>query len=530
MNLLRVIILIPLILSWSTAASNAALIENPDGTILQLKDDGSILMWLKDTRYIATSGYAAGNTNNGDGTTSWAEATAWIDYLNATYHLGYNDWRLPVSDQCQGTGCSQSELGSLYSDEGITDSDPSPFINVSTPAFYWTQTELQEDASRVMHFRFSDGLQEDTPKTGNQDFPWAVRSLTLKKGDLNRNAVIDVEDLIIALQLAAGIPPSVDIFINSMDANGNGKIDMAEAAYILQWLAGLRNTAPVLDPIGDKSVDEGATLEFAVSASDVEKDALTFAASNLPTGAEFDQTLKEFSWTPDYTQSGSYDVTFTVQDTFGAEDSETITIDVIPVLTASQLFPLTVGNYWDFREDGGWYTFRNSIAGTKTVDTTTTYRYQYEDGTQRYYTSDVDGVRVFGEYVISQYFTGEVLFDSPLLYVENTVQVGDPPVVSDTTYTLEIGNETFDVEVTSTTQVLAIEDVVTQNDVLTDCVKISNQITQDIYDSTGQWVDTVVGDTEYIWLYEGVGPVKVSDGFESYTIYRSYINGVFQTY
>ena len=44
------------------------------------------------------------------------------------------------------------------------------------------------------------------------------------------------------------------------------------------------NRAPVLDAIGNKSVDEGAPLTFIISATDPDGDTITYSASNLPTG------------------------------------------------------------------------------------------------------------------------------------------------------------------------------------------------------------------------------------------------------
>ncbi|MDP3790309.1 MAG: putative Ig domain-containing protein, partial [Candidatus Omnitrophota bacterium] len=88
------------------------------------------------------------------------------------------------------------------------------------------------------------------------------------------------------------------------------------------------NMAPVLASIGNKAVSENSLLEFAISASDNDGDALTYSAANLPSGASFNTATHVFSWTPGYTAAGSYsNVTFTVSDG-SAADSETITITV----------------------------------------------------------------------------------------------------------------------------------------------------------------------------------------------------------
>jgi PGF-pre-PGF domain-containing protein len=87
------------------------------------------------------------------------------------------------------------------------------------------------------------------------------------------------------------------------------------------------NFAPVLNSIGDKTIDENALLKFTASASDLNGDSLTYSADNLPNGATFNPTTRTFSWTPSYDQAGVYDVQFTVSDG-EYSDSENITITV----------------------------------------------------------------------------------------------------------------------------------------------------------------------------------------------------------
>ncbi len=88
------------------------------------------------------------------------------------------------------------------------------------------------------------------------------------------------------------------------------------------------NQAPVLGAVGNKTVAEGQTLQFTISASDPDGDPLTYSASNLPSGASFNAGTRTFSWTPGYTQAGTYSsVRFQVSD--GQDtDQEDITITV----------------------------------------------------------------------------------------------------------------------------------------------------------------------------------------------------------
>jgi len=100
------------------------------------------------------------------------------------------------------------------------------------------------------------------------------------------------------------------------------------------------NSPPVLPPIGNKSVDEGNRLSFAVSAIDADQDdVLTYSAVDLPPGAAFDPETQVFDWTPSEDRDGSYDVTFSVSD--GEEAvSETITITVAEANQPPVLAPI----------------------------------------------------------------------------------------------------------------------------------------------------------------------------------------------
>ncbi|RKX26504.1 MAG: hypothetical protein DRP45_03395, partial [Candidatus Zixiibacteriota bacterium] len=101
------------------------------------------------------------------------------------------------------------------------------------------------------------------------------------------------------------------------------------------------NQAPVLAAIGDRSIDENANLNFGVSATDADATTPTLTTSTLPTGATFSDLgggTGTFDWTPDFTQSGSYPVTFYADDGVNT-DSELVTITVnnvnrAPVLAA----------------------------------------------------------------------------------------------------------------------------------------------------------------------------------------------------
>ena len=177
--------------------ANATLIDNGDGTITQIRDDptygdGSTLMWLQDANTAARA-------------MTWDKANDWIDSLNDSSYLGYNDFRLPDTLPVDGstydydfgydgsTDCGYNitspnsemaymfyvELGNLgrFDTNGNCDqpgwglSNMGPFENLMTQ-FYWSGTEYVPHSAWGFHF--CEGDQGYIGK-GNQFFAWAVR-------------------------------------------------------------------------------------------------------------------------------------------------------------------------------------------------------------------------------------------------------------------------------------------------------------------------------------------------------------------
>ncbi len=75
-----------------------------------------------------------------------------------------------------------------------------------------------------------------------------------------------------------------------------------------------RNAAPNVLAIADRTVLEGDTIGFQISASDVDGDALRYSSANLPPGAILNSSTGQFQWTPGFDQHGLYSVQFTVDD------------------------------------------------------------------------------------------------------------------------------------------------------------------------------------------------------------------------
>ncbi len=130
-----------------------------------------------------------------------------------------------------------------------------------------------------------------------------------------------------------------NITFRAIDAVVTSDVD-SEVVTITVVEAG--NQTPVLATIGPRGVIEGQVLAFVVSATDPELGALTLTADPLPTNATFIDNgdgTGNFSFSPDFTQSGIYQVIFAANDGVTA-DSETVIItvsesgNVSPVITA----------------------------------------------------------------------------------------------------------------------------------------------------------------------------------------------------
>jgi transposase len=77
-----------------------------------------------------------------------------------------------------------------------------------------------------------------------------------------------------------------------------GEVQVAPLIQRTVSEAPLSQRPPVLNPIGNKTVFVGQSLDFTVSASDPDGDAFNFSAVNLPPGATFDGATGQFHWQP----------------------------------------------------------------------------------------------------------------------------------------------------------------------------------------------------------------------------------------
>jgi hypothetical protein len=76
---------------------------------------------------------------------------------------------------------------------------------------------------------------------------------------------------------------------------------------------------------------EGSLLTFSVGATDPEAQPLTYSATGLPSGATVDAATGQFSWTPSFSQAGTYSVVVKATDgtkSYSLSETKTVSITI----------------------------------------------------------------------------------------------------------------------------------------------------------------------------------------------------------
>lgn len=206
----------------STPTYSALHIREVDGNISNgyeaIYDDVLNITWLADANLMASNsfGLELPASTAPQGMYSWFIAMDWIDAMNNSNHLGYNQWRLPSAspvngvnfqilpvsydgstDQAFNIGAPDSaypdhtgsELAHMFfrtlgnvaardingnANSCITTtclSNTDPFINLISED-YWTQTSY--DDNTALNFQMVNGAQNFPNKSGFDAYAWAV--------------------------------------------------------------------------------------------------------------------------------------------------------------------------------------------------------------------------------------------------------------------------------------------------------------------------------------------------------------------
>ncbi|RKX25297.1 MAG: hypothetical protein DRP46_12170, partial [Candidatus Zixiibacteriota bacterium] len=246
--------------------------------------------------------------------------------------------------------------GSIFNDNGNGTGD-----------FDWTPTFLQSGSYEITFYATDDSSAVDSEVVtitvadgGNQ--PPVLASIGSKSTaeNVNLSFNISASDIESVPGLTTSLLPEGAGFTDNSDGSGSFSWTPAfnqSGMYVVMFYATDDSSAvdseavtitvvnsnqpPEIAAIGSKSTDEGANLNFTVSATDPNGTIPILTTSTLPSGATFTSTgtgTETFDWTPDFTQANEYTVTFYATDDSSAVDSEVVTITVnqvnlAPVLT-----------------------------------------------------------------------------------------------------------------------------------------------------------------------------------------------------
>ena len=197
-----------------------------------------------------------------------------------------------------------------------------------------------DPVSALESYNYMRGLDRDGAPIHEFDNPLAPITTYVMTGDpVTGTGWLDANEADRRMQLSVGpftMTPGDSQEVIAAVLIGQGA-DRLSSITDVRSIAGTVRALPSEPPASlsvsapsSRSVDEGQPLDFEVTSRDPDGTA-TLGASNLPLGAAFTDLgdgTGSFQWTPDYSQAGSYAVTFTAHGTTGATASATTAITV----------------------------------------------------------------------------------------------------------------------------------------------------------------------------------------------------------
>ena len=221
------------------ADSRAELIDR--GTYNGVKliyDSAQRITWLGDANWAKTSGF------DPHGEMTWDEARAWAGGLTIG---GFSDWRLPITsdETCRGAGCTNSEMGHLFAVEGVSSTNPGPFLNVQERQ-YWSSRSHSSEPDLAWYVHFGNGNQAVTGKSDSH-IPWAVRD-----GDVGSEVSLD---------------PKPDRFLVRVNRGSHGSTPVTVLGPVLLNISGMSWPAIPLDGLPIPPIDNIHVLHFGTDES-----------------------------------------------------------------------------------------------------------------------------------------------------------------------------------------------------------------------------------------------------------------------
>lgn len=195
------------------------------------------------------------------------------------------------------------------------------------------------------------------------DYPLGTTSVNWTATDANGNANTAVQKVTVLDTTMPVICIPADITIKATSLQNTVNIGMATASdffpvaitnnapaqypvgtTVVTWTAADTNgnistgnqkitfydEKPIITITGDKTIEEGLLLCLVISASDPDDSVITLSATQVPQGATFNPSNGSLTWTPDFSQAGTYQIMFAASDGV-LTTSETLTITVVNV-------------------------------------------------------------------------------------------------------------------------------------------------------------------------------------------------------
>jgi PKD repeat protein len=282
----------------------------------------------------------------------------------------------PVLAAIGDRSVNELELLSFTATATDTDGDPVTFsLGAGAPTgaaitaggdFTWTPTEAQGPGVFPVTVIVSDGTIEDSETIDVTVNEVNVAPVLAPIGDqsgavgvpvtFDANATdADLPANTLTFSLDAGAPagatidPATGEFSWTPTASGsfpvtvvvtdNGTPSLSDSEAITITVSA-DNAPPVLDAIGNKTVDEGSLLAFTATANDTDGDPITFSlGAGAPDGAAI-TAGGDFTWTPTEAQGPGVFSIIVIASDGTLQDSETIDVTVNELNIAPVLDPI----------------------------------------------------------------------------------------------------------------------------------------------------------------------------------------------
>ncbi|MBI2574383.1 tandem-95 repeat protein [Candidatus Woesearchaeota archaeon] len=345
-----------------SVAENAALSFNISAT----DADGNAIT------YSALNLPAGASLNASSGALTWTPSFAQAGIYNVTFKATANSVeasevvaitvsntdRAPVLSAIGSKSATENALLSFNISATDADGDSITYsavnlpagatLNASTGAFAWTPSYTQAGTYNVTFKATANSVEASEAvaiTVANTDRAPVLAAIGNKSGTESSALTFAIsatdDDNDVVAYSAIGLPSGSSLNTSSgtftwtpsysqagtyevtFKASANG----AEDSEVISIVISNTDRAPTLSAIGNKTGSENTAMSFTISASDPDNDAVTYSATNLPSGATLDASIGVFIWTPSFAQAGTYNVTFKAS-AGGIEASEVVVITV----------------------------------------------------------------------------------------------------------------------------------------------------------------------------------------------------------